>query len=143
MERALRGRLDAAHHALQGKAGQVAKLISSAQVAAVAEMVAKEPGLTSLSATVRASLVDLAAQGQWQQADLTKVLELLRPPDNLTKNLTKTRAALQTFLPALLSYFTEEEWQQHFLPQGGQRPTSEEVASSIVELLNVLVLFLV
>ena len=142
MERALRGRLDAAQHALQGKEGQVAELISSAQAAAVAELVAKEPGLTSLSATVRASLVDLAAQGQWQQADLTKVLELLRPPDNLTKNLTKKRAALQTFLPALLSYFTEEEW-QHFLPQGGQRPTSEEVASSIVELLNVLVLFLV
>ena len=139
MERALRGRLVAAHHALQGKEGQAAELISSAQVAAVAEMVAKEPGLTSLSATVRASLVDLAAQGQWQQADLTKVLELLRPPDNLTKK----RATLQTFLPALLSYFTEEEWQQHFLPQGDQRPASEEVASSIVELLNVLVLFLV
>ena len=138
MERALRGRLDAAQHALQGKEGQVAELISSAQAAAVAELVAKEPGLTSLSATVRASLVDLAAQGQWQQADLTKVLELLRPPDNLTKK----RATLQTFLPALLSYYTEEEW-QHFLPQGGQRPTSDEVASSIVELLNVLVLFLV
>ena len=104
----------------------------------MAELVAKEPGLTSLSATVRASLVDLAAQGQWQQADLTKVLELLRPPDNLTKK----RATLQTFLPALLSYYTEEEWQQ-FLPQGGQRPSSDEVASIIVELLNVLVLFLV
>ena len=131
--------MDAAHHALQGKEGQVAELISSVQAAAVAEIVANEPGLTSLSATVRASLVDLAAQGQWQQADLTKVLELLRPPDNLKKK----RATLQTFLPALLSYFTEEEWQQRFLPQGGQRPTSEEVASSIVELLNVLVLFLV
>ena len=138
MERALRGRLVAAHHALQGKEGQVAELISSVQAAAVAEIVANEPGLTSLSATVRASLVDLAAQGQWQQADLTKVLELLRPPDNLTKK----RATLQTFLPALLSYYTEEEW-QHFLPQGDQRPTSDEVASSIVELLNVLVLFLV
>ena len=138
MERALRGRLDAAQHALQGKEGQVAELISSAQAAAVAELVAKEPGLTSLSATVRASLVDLAAQGQWQQADLTKVLELLRPPDNLTKK----RAALQTCLPALLSYYTEEEWQQ-LLPQGGQRPCSDEVASIIVELLNVLVLFLV
>ena len=141
MERALRGRLDAAQHALRGKEGHVAELISSTQAAAVAEVVAKEPGLTSLSATVRASLVDLAAQGQWQQADLTKVLELLRPPDKTAKT-PKKRVELQKYLPALLSYFTEEEW-QHLLPQGGQRPASEEVASSIVELLNVLVLFLV
>ena len=129
MEGALRARLVAARVSLEGKTGRAATLISSANVDALAELVAREPGLTSISPSVRASLVDLAAQCDWQQDGLESVLNLLRMPERTGR---KKRAELQKFFPALLSYFVEAEWLQ-LIPQDDQRAPAEEVASSAIK----------
>ena len=134
MEGALRARLVAARVSLDGKTGRAATLISSANVDALAELVAREPGLTSISPSVRASLVDLAAQCDWQQDGLESVLNLLRLPERTER---KKRPELQKFFPALLSYFVDAEWLQ-LIPQDDQRAPAEEVASSAIKCVNDL-----
>ena len=67
------------------------------------------PGLSGITAEIRASLFDMAAVANWADGDLETVLELLKKPSGSPKSESKRRA-MQECLPALLSYFDATEW---------------------------------
>ena len=78
-ERLLRPRLGAARLVLaeQGD-GPTKDAISKVQADAVVSLVAREPGLPSITDETRASLVDLACAGQWLPADLERIIDALK-----------------------------------------------------------------
>ena len=129
MEKLLRARLDCARLALDQKEGPAKTLISSIQAAAVAEILANDPGLKSATAESRAKLVDLAATINWAEDDHLKMLELLKQGQDTTKTTNK-RSDTQHFAPSFLSYFTEEEWEMFLGSDAGRR--ADEVFDSLV-----------
>jgi len=121
MERALRARLGGARLALGEKEGLARDVISRTQCDAIAEIVSRDPGMPSISAEARASLVLLATSGKWLDRDLEKILKMLQPPD-LTGS---ARRPMQHFAPMILEYFSAEEWES--LVSGSSRNQKAEL----------------
>ena len=110
MERQLRTRLGAARLALEGKSGEVARVISNAQFRALREIVSRDVGLTTLTDEMRAEVLDMAVSCAWWGDDETNVLNLLEAPSTDHTD-RKRRRPSQHFAPAILSYFTNEDWE--------------------------------
>ena len=60
-----------------------------------------------MTAETRASLFDIVAAANWAHGDMEKALEMLEKPGAKPEN---KRREMQQCLPALLSYFSSEEW---------------------------------
>ena len=66
-------RLGAARLALEGKSGEVARVISNAQFRALREIVSRDVGLTTLTDEIRAEVLDMAVSCAWVGDDETNV----------------------------------------------------------------------
>ena len=109
MERELHVRLSASKIALGRAAPGDQEGISRTTVNALRAMVARDPGLTTVSAEGRAALMDIVVSTAWHGDDQSKVLSLFAPPGKSTENIG-SRRPLQHFAPSFLSYFTHGEW---------------------------------
>ena len=80
MERMLKARAGAARMTLMNTEDKEARdLISKVQAAAIVELAKQEPGLASLSADSRATLISMVSDAPWAQGDLVQVLHALAP----------------------------------------------------------------
>ena len=94
---------------------QARATISQVQALAIKELAAREPGLPSMTAEVRAHLVCLATDAPWCGNDLNEVLDALAPvADKLPKPRKDAgaRRPLQNWAPAILGYIPGHIWDQ-------------------------------
>ena len=108
MSRALFARLGAARLALQDREGKILDSLSLVQKNAVLDIARREKdSLSALPPEALARVVDLATSVPWAQGHLEEVL------DNLVRKDAPSprRREMQRFMPALLNYFKQTEWQ--------------------------------
>ena len=116
MERILRARLGVARVTIESTPDELKASVSKAQALAIKELMTRDPHMESVSAEGRAKLIDLAAAAQWAEGDRLLVMSLLLPkakgkPDEKDGGGgNKGRRPLQHLAPALLSYFTQPDW---------------------------------
>ena len=135
MERMLVPRIGAAKLALEETDGEARDMLSKIQAAAIVEIAAREPGLPSMSAEIRARLVSLASAAPWRQQDLVAILKSLSPPDVVKKGEAEAqrRRPMQHWAPAILGYFTMAEWNR-MLNEHNDTVAREIVLGRVVEL---------
>ena len=112
MDRQCRSRLVAAMTTLgkQTLGTEAHTAMSTAQLNALKEVVLKDIGLTTLSAESVADLHEKAAEVSWADGHLAEAITLLshKPPSE--KKEAAQRRGMQSFSPAILSFFTESDW---------------------------------
>ena len=112
MDRQCRSRLTAAQATLgkQVLGTDAHTSMSNAQLNALKELVSKDVGLASLSAASVADLQEKAADVNWADGHLAEAIALLSQKAACDKKEHAQRRSMQSFSPALLSFFTESDW---------------------------------